>query len=205
MWQQADPGVRPLEWPEEECKRLLDVAEASIRDTMAELKLRAQLIRKRRGVGIIPGGDDSVERVPTGHGSRKIKREALDEVVMRAQECLAQLSPQPDLPCCCFNGGSDAWVDIGNKAVGVQAMQSLLHVKHSECLHVGDQFLGTGNDFAARETSPCIWIINPGETEKILSHLLRVLGLPSVFREELAVSCGGSTDDEGYLSPSNRA
>jgi len=198
MWAKArDPCPRPLEWPEDECKRLLDLAEASLRDSMEELKLRAQIIRKRRGCGLIPGGDDSVERVPMGHGSRKIKREALDELVMRVQERLAQVTPRPALPICCFNGGSDVWVDIGNKAVGVQTMQSLLHVKTNECLHVGDQFLADGNDFAARETSPCIWIINPRETEKILSHLLRVLGLPSMFHEELAVSGCPTSDEDG--------
>lgn len=35
------------------------------------------------------------------------------------------------------------------------------------------QFLNTGNDIAARETCPCIWIINPRETGKVLQHVMR--------------------------------
>lgn len=34
------------------------------------------------------------------------------------------------------------------------------------------QFLNTGNDIAARETCPCIWIINPRETGKVLQHVM---------------------------------
>jgi hypothetical protein len=38
----------------------------------------------------------------------------------------------------------------------------------------GDQFLNTGNDYAARDVSPCIWIINPYETTYILKSILRL-------------------------------
>jgi hypothetical protein len=38
----------------------------------------------------------------------------------------------------------------------------------------GDQFLNTGNDYAARDVSPCIWIINPNETTYILKSILRL-------------------------------
>ena len=38
----------------------------------------------------------------------------------------------------------------------------------------GDQFLNTGNDYAARDVSPCIWIINPQETTYILKSILRL-------------------------------
>jgi hypothetical protein len=34
------------------------------------------------------------------------------------------------------------------------------------------QFLNTGNDIAARQTCPCIWIINPRETGKVLQHVI---------------------------------
>ena len=46
------------------------------------------------------------------------------------------------------------------------------------------QFLNTGNDIAARETCPCIWIINPRETGKVLQHVMshgKVVPLSSVF------------------------
>ena len=74
----------------------------------------------------------------------------------------------PGLPYCAFNGGTDAWVDVGNKRVGVQVLQSFLGVAPEKTLHIGDQFLNTGNDYAARACAPCIWIINPKETTYIL-------------------------------------
>lgn len=179
MWEKAAPGPRPYSWSEPECKRILDIAEESFRSSAKELRLRAKIIRKPRGLGIIAGGPDSVKSVPTGHGSEKLKREALDEVALRAQEELKKAEPQLTLLYCCFNGGRDAWVDVGNKRVGVEAMQSLLHItEKNTCLHVGDQFLNMGNDYAARDVSPCIWITNPRETEKILAYVLEALHLP---------------------------
>ena len=146
---------------------------------MSDLKLRARLIRKPRGIGIIPGGPSKVATEPTGHGSVKMKSEALDEVVFRCQKSLRDETPRIALPWCAFNGGRDAWVDVGDKCVGVQAMQAYLKIPPSKSLHVGDQFLKTGNDVAARECSPCIWIIRPQETFKILEILLGFMGLRS--------------------------
>jgi hypothetical protein len=34
-------------------------------------------------------------------------------------------------------------------------------------LHVGDQFLNTGNDYAARDVCPCVWIVSPTETRQV--------------------------------------
>lgn len=173
MWEQAGPGPRPLSWSETECQRILDIAEESVRSSVQALRLRAKVIRKARGLGIIAGGAESVTSVPNGHGSVKLKREALDEVALRAQEKLRAADPPLTLTYCCFNGGRDAWVDVGNKRIGVEVMQSLLHItEKNTCLHVGDQFLNMGNDYAARDVSPCMWITSPLETEKILEHLL---------------------------------
>ena len=80
----------------------------------------------------------------------KLKQESLNEVVLRAQEDLAQADI--DLPYCCFNGGRDAWCDVGNKCVGVRCMQAFLGIDQDKCLHVGDQFLTTGNDYAVRNS-----------------------------------------------------
>jgi len=178
-WQNpALNGPKPRHWPEEECKQVLDVAEASFRASIADLKLRARLIRKPRGVGVIPGGEASVKAMPTGHGSVKFKTEALDEVVLRCQQSLRESRDPPiALPWCVFNGGRDAWVDVGNKCIGVEAMQAFLGVLPQRSLHVGDQFLRTGNDVAAREKSPCIWIINPNETLKVLEIFIGLKGL----------------------------
>ena len=34
------------------------------------------------------------------------------------------------------------------------------------------QFLNTGNDVAARDVCPCVWIVNPTETRQVLKHVL---------------------------------
>jgi hypothetical protein len=36
--------------------------------------------------------------------------------------------PRITLPYCVFNGGTDAWLDVGNKSVGVAALQAYLEV-----------------------------------------------------------------------------
>ena len=41
-------------------------------------------------------------------------------------------------------------------------------------LHIGDQFLNTGNEYAARDVCPCVWIIIPEETTFILKSILRL-------------------------------
>lgn len=48
------------------------------------------------------------------------------------------------------------------------------------------QFLNIGNDIAARATSPCIWIINPRETGKVLQNVLKYRKIkPVVVSEEV--------------------
>ena len=94
-------------------------------------------------------------------------------------ESIRSVDPPVTLPFCVFNGGKDAWLDVGNKKVGVEALQAYFGLNNDQCLHVGDQFLNTGNDLAARETCPCIWITSPRETEKILEHILKVMLLTS--------------------------
>lgn len=97
------------------------------------------MLRKERAIGIYPGGLEMSVSVPVGHGSVKIKREALDEVVLRVMEALHNHQPRITLPFCVFNGGTDAWLDIGNKSVGVASLQSYFNIPQANCLHVGDQ------------------------------------------------------------------
>lgn len=179
-WQgEAVPGgPKPYSWPAEDIKALLDIAEASMRDTIQELHLRAAVLRKDRAIGVFPGGAAMSALHPEGHGSNKIKREALDELVLRVMDAIRLQAGSIGLPFCVFNGGSDAWLDIGNKSVAVAALQAYLSLPARACLHVGDQFLNVGNDIAARETCPCIWIINPRETGKVLQHVLRHKKIP---------------------------
>ena len=93
--------------------------------------------------------------------------------MLRVLEALRVASPPLQIPFCVFNGGRDVWLDIGNKRVGVEALLAFFGISSENCLHVGDQFLQTGNDIAARDICPCIWITNPLETEKILELLLK--------------------------------
>ena len=45
---------------------------------------------------MIPGGSESVGRVPVGHGSNKFKREALDEVVLRVIDAIRRCADACD-------------------------------------------------------------------------------------------------------------
>lgn len=154
----------PGNWDENEVKLLLDLAEASIEDSVNTLRLRGRVIRKRRSVGLIPTSKQS------------IPREALDESVLTAKEMLHGRA-DINLPFCAFNGGSDVWVDVGNKRVGVHILSAYLGMPKEETLHIGDQFLNTGNDFAARDICPCVWITSPDETTYILKSILRLAGV----------------------------
>ncbi|EED92089.1 predicted protein, partial [Thalassiosira pseudonana CCMP1335] len=144
----------PGNWLQSEITAVLDKAESSFQACVEDQHMRARIIRKKRSVGLIPKTDE------------KIPREALDEAVLRIQTELDEA--KVTLPFCAFNGGSDAWVDVGNKRVGVQVLQSYLGIPAEETLHIGDQFLNTGNDIAARSICPCVWITEPQETTYIL-------------------------------------
>jgi len=76
-------------------------------------------------------------------------------------------------------------------------LQSYLGIPAVETLHIGDQFLNTGNDYAARDVSPCIWIINPNETTYILKSILRLAGVsvhvPDVNRKSIESRQDGAT------------
>jgi IMP and pyridine-specific 5'-nucleotidase len=164
----------PGNWNDAEITQLLDVAEKSVTASINDQNLRAKVIRKRRSIGLIPKPDSEVPR------------EALDESVLRVQDDLQQMNggKGPTLPFCAFNGGRDVWVDVGNKRVGVKILQSYLGIPSVETLHIGDQFLNTGNDFAARDVCPCVWITSPDETTYMLKSILR---LAEVLDRELPV------------------
>jgi IMP and pyridine-specific 5'-nucleotidase len=157
----------PGNWTEEEITALLDVAEATTTKAIEELNLRGRAIRKKRSVGLIP------------NPGQELSRESLDEAVLRVHEIVNKMNDGkgPGLPYCSFNGGNDVWLDVGNKRVGVQVLQSYLGIPAHDTLHIGDQFLNTGNDFAARTVAPCIWITNPQETTYILKSILRLAGV----------------------------
>jgi len=163
-------------WDPLEMARVLEVAEQSLRATATQLGLRCRIIRKERAVGIIPGGAEAKAKVPDGSGSRRMRREVLDEAALRLQVALAEA--QVALPTCCFNGGADVWCDLGNKAIGVRALQGKLALRPAQCLHVGDQFTNSlGNDYAARLQTPTLWVAGPKETQHVLKQLLERRGI----------------------------
>lgn len=138
---QADEldGPKPHYWPQDKVQRLMDLAEESMKDSVKELRLRAKILRKDRSIGVYPGGKEMEKLVPVGHGTNKIKREALDELVLRLMDRVRIEASTIDLPTCMFNGGTDAWFDVGNKSVGVAALQAYFKLNKADCIHVGDQ------------------------------------------------------------------
>jgi len=100
-------------------------------------------------------------------------REQLDEIVLDVQQHLNEA--KTGLRFCAFNGGEDVWVDVGDKLIGVQTLQRYLAATPSNTLHIGDQFLSTGNDFATRSACCTAWVTGPQETTYMLKILLNNL------------------------------
>lgn len=190
-------------WDQRKIVEVMDVCEEHLRHLQRKFRLnyedKTRIIRKERSLGIIPV-----------HGY-KISREVLEEMVLsvsaRLNECLFLQKPQgihlfnktneqlpeassdltdTDIRACAFNGGADVWVDIGDKSLGVAALQQYLYststrkdkklILHSESLHIGDQFASVGaNDFKARLSACTVWISSPRETREILDELISYL------------------------------
>lgn len=161
----------------EKVKHALAICESVLIQAMKDLNLRTKIIVKERAIGMIAGGEMTKRLKKLGHGSTRLsmRREALDECVLRLQKALRDEKGKGNLPndmeFCAFNGGHDVWIDIGNKSVGVKALQDFFKIGSSGSVHIGDQFLN-GNDVAARTVSPTIWVINPEETRYILKRML---------------------------------
>ncbi|KAF2241606.1 IMP-specific 5'-nucleotidase 1 [Trematosphaeria pertusa] len=148
-------------WEESDITELLDIAEASLRDTVKNMRMEAILVRKERAVGIIP---------KPGY---KFCRETLEETVLITQKILELSEVGRRLPFCAFNGGNDVFVDIGDKSWGVLACQRFFDgIEGGKTLHIGDQFLSAGaNDFKARLACTTAWIANPAETVQLLDEI----------------------------------
>jgi len=93
-----------------------------------------------------------------------LTRECLEEAVLASQRTLSYHPVSEKIPFCCFNGGSDVWVDVGDKSLGVSVLQTYFHnsstttndeeIWGGNTLHVGDQFMSLGgNDFKAVSSS----------------------------------------------------
>eukprot|EP00041_Stephanoeca_diplocostata_P028624 m.823750 g.823750 ORF g.823750 m.823750 type:complete len:422 (+) comp23404_c0_seq1:107-1372(+) len=168
----------------------LDVCEAAMVRAQEELNLRTRLIRKDRALGMIPGGGEGKKKYPLGSGGKSIRRELLDECVLRVKDAVRKSGI--DITYCAFNGGQDVWVDVGNKSIGVRCLQDYLKLSSKETLHVGDQFSDIGNDVAARSCAPTAWIRNPRETRYCLKMMLKRMG-HSTKAFDAPVSPSGAT------------
>eukprot|EP00180_Rhodochaete_pulchella_P000724 Plantae.Rhodophyta-Rhodochaete_pulchella.ctg15543.p1 GENE.Plantae.Rhodophyta-Rhodochaete_pulchella.ctg15543~~Plantae.Rhodophyta-Rhodochaete_pulchella.ctg15543.p1 ORF type:complete len:295 (-),score=34.26 Plantae.Rhodophyta-Rhodochaete_pulchella.ctg15543:505-1389(-) len=148
-------------WSESEISKLLDVAEESLSRSTSRMGIGIDIFRKPRAVGI---GRQSL-------GGESLTREQLDEITISAKHDITEAGIE--IPYCAFNGGSDVWIDVGNKHIGVQALQQYLKCAAGETVHVGDQFLSTGNDIATRRACCTVWVSNPDETTKILGLIAK--------------------------------
>jgi IMP and pyridine-specific 5'-nucleotidase len=103
---------------------LLDNAASHFESLAQHLGIYEQcaIIRKERSVGF---------RCTSG----RFTREILDEIALSTQFHLKNSR----VPFCCFNGGSDVWLDIGNKRIGVEILLDQLKCTSQSTLHVGDQ------------------------------------------------------------------
>lgn len=164
-------------WSEEDIQAVLNIGEAVLKGEKQKLLLPATIIRKDRGVGIVP--------LP----GRKIYRELLEEIVLTAQAKLDASPAAKRLQFCAFNGGSDVWIDIGDKRLGVLSLQQYLgNINGFQTLHVGDQFASVGaNDFKARQAACTVWIASPAETVDIIDELLTYLQEANIYQDVLAV------------------
>lgn len=189
-------------WDKTKIEYIMETAYQHIKHLQARFELgeHTTIIRKERSVGIIP------------NPGYKILREYLEEMVLSCSNKLATILTEPsgkklnvkiysnsedaksaplvkptqDIRVCAFNGGSDVWVDIGDKSLGVEALQRYLcsseeynhlcPILKSESLHVGDQFASVGaNDYKARLSATTAWIANPRETVELLDDLIGVV------------------------------
>ncbi|KAI9795605.1 MAG: IMP 5'-nucleotidase [Piccolia ochrophora] len=148
-------------WTESDIQAVLDIAEGALRECVRGMRLQAQILRKERAVGIVPDA------------GTKLAREQLEETVLVAQKMLEMTDVGRRIPFCAFNGGSDVFIDIGDKSLGVLACQRFFGgISGARSLHVGDQFLSAGaNDFKARLACTTAWIAGPAETVALLDEL----------------------------------
>ncbi|KAJ3394330.1 IMP 5'-nucleotidase [Lobulomyces angularis] len=182
---------------------LLNVAHGCLIENCERMSIteKTQIIRKDKAVGVIckPGFELSREQLDELalatqkrlNNFQHVQRVRLvyDVVLPKKRKAeeneISQLSAQnrcEPIPFCAFNGGSDVWVDVGNKLIGVgyQKQQNKLDVSvlmekfqavGNQTLHVGDQFLSTGNDISTRSACCTSWIVGPEETAELLTEL----------------------------------
>lgn len=148
-------------WKSQDIEMLLDIAEGALSTCSQSMRLKCQIIRKQRAVGNLQYffnfETECTGLVPE---NSKLTRECLEEAVIASQRTLSHHPVAEKIPFCCFNGGNDVWIDVGDKSLGVSVLQRYFHnssTNHRDTeiwggntLHVGDQFMSLGgNDFKA--------------------------------------------------------
>lgn len=156
-----------LAWKDDDCLELMNSAEKLLSQLVVRLGLQSmgEILRKDRSVGVIP------------KNGKQIPREDLEEIVLNVNNILQTLDVSKRVYFCAFNGGSDVWVDIGDKRYGVLSLQKYLGgITNAQTLHVGDQFASVGaNDYKARLAASTVWVANPTETLDILDEFVTYL------------------------------
>ncbi|CCH43714.1 IMP-specific 5'-nucleotidase 1 [Wickerhamomyces ciferrii] len=174
LW--VDPKEWLLEtmasWDETDILNTLDLAQSTLKGLQKSLNLPAYVIRKHRGVGLVP------------NEGIKLSREQLEEVVLSTQKRLEISQSAQRIKFCAFDGGADVWVDIASKDLGVESLQRYFgNIKPNQTLHIGDQFSSVGsNDFKARLAGCTVWIANPEETVQVLDDLDKYMIEEEAFR-----------------------
>lgn len=166
---------RGVRWSHRQVDDLLDAAEGALRAAAGELNLDVLVIRKPRAVGIVPrpmapggGGGGGAARYASG---RRVSYETLEEVALRVQHTLGGL-PGLTIPYTAFNGGQDVFIDVGDKSLGIRAIQALVGATPAQTVHAGDRFTRTGNDLRARDVASTLWVTGPAETEYLLTLVI---------------------------------
>mmetsp|Transcript_168255 Transcript_168255/g.540559 ORF Transcript_168255/g.540559 Transcript_168255/m.540559 type:complete len:165 (-) Transcript_168255:123-617(-) len=153
------------EWGAAQVTEVLNVAQQALVDGARRLGIEDEtmLVRKARAVGVHFTG-----------AKRRSTAFFLDELALLARAAVqgVQAGRPRQLPFCTFNGGSDVFVDIGSKEIGIDVLRSLVGAERAETLHVGDQFTRTGNDLLARRACGTLWVDDPAETAVVLRELL---------------------------------
>lgn len=150
LWQSPEM----LSYKQADVEAVLDQAQSLLLESAERLGMKVELVRKERAVGIVP--------------QKVTMFEALEDIALTVQAELADSS----IPFCCFNGGNDVFVDIGNKNLGISALMSYMAATPAETLFVGDRFTVTGNDSNVKGCCPILWVANPEETGFFLNICL---------------------------------
>lgn len=159
-------------WSESDINNLLDLAEEILSKLINQMSLPATIVRKHRAVGLVPNDGE------------KLTREQLEETVLVTRRWLKSSGPAQRIKFCAFDGGSDVWVDIASKDLGVASLQRYFEgITPKTTLHIGDQFASVGsNDYQARLVGSTVWIANPQETVNILDDLVKYIDHEKAFR-----------------------